>query len=142
VSSATIDLSQLRSRRSEANSKRPDVDPFDLEYIDPLEVPLELDIDVEIKPAKGMGLGAFAMRKIGKGQLVTHYDGHRVDPVTGMIYMTCAKMTQCISKLSEEKKRLSLNFDIQKNGPSMSIALQVPVLPSMEPLHAPKYWMM
>jgi hypothetical protein len=74
-------------------------------FIDPLTVPLQLGLTAEIKAVKGMGLGAFALGKVKKGQLITHYDGHRVDPVTGMIYMTCSKMTHCISKLSDDKKK-------------------------------------
>lgn len=65
---------------------------------------LELGRDAEIKEAPGKGLGAFLTRDVKKGQLMTHYDGHRVDPVTGQILMTCDRMEHFVSKLSDAKK--------------------------------------
>jgi hypothetical protein len=69
-----------------------------------LDCPLELGRDAEIKEAPGKGLGAFLTRDVKKGQFMTHYDGHRVDPVTGQILMACARMEHFVSLLSDAKK--------------------------------------
>lgn len=70
-----------------------------------LHLPLRIGTDVEIKmTSDGKGRGAFLLRDIQKNQLITGYDGHRVDPVTGACMMACDKITTAVSLLSADQK--------------------------------------
>jgi hypothetical protein len=70
-----------------------------------LNLPLRIGTGVEIKMTiDGKGRGAFLLHDIKKGQLITGYDGHRVDPVTGVCMIACDKITTAVSLLSEIQK--------------------------------------
>ena len=61
---------------------------------------LKVGEEIEIRNTEGKGRGLFGLVWIRKGQFVTDYDGHRVDPITGEVKMICSKMQECMQKLS------------------------------------------
>ena len=102
VSSPTSEISAVEVSASVTSSEISAVECPNVRNV--LDCPLELGRDAEIKEAPGKGLGAFLTRDVKKGQLITNYDGHRVDPVTGQILMACSKMIHFVSLLSDAKK--------------------------------------
>lgn len=87
-----------------APARRPTKPPRSLEAEnDDLQQVLKVGVELEVKNSEGKGRGLFAKFFIKKGQMVTDYDGHRVDPISGDAKMICSKMRRCLGNLPKEK---------------------------------------